>query len=370
MSALSKENRAEGYSLGMNEQPWIDGAPPSDALRMARRGLYLALLPIVAAAGCLAGGALNLHHDVMVILAWTFVGASVLGVVGGIMGFVARRKEKSAWATWAMILGFGLPIVDLALAALLIPVQRGRALRRRGRPRVPEDSDNSGWTGEPLELGGELPSEGLAEAWRAMAATETASIAAFASYSNQLLALGAPSELIEDAHRDAIDEIRHARMCYAVATAFDGRVRGAAPFPAAVMPLDRQPTLESLAIECARESCALEGASAIAAGRLADHPDLLPELRATLREIADDEARHAAHGWDALEWLMPQLEPKARRRVADAIAKLAEQIPKGAVDHDEWERFGIAGPTLWSNSVKQSVEVTLSRLTHVQGIAA
>lgn len=359
---LSKENPARGYSIDMNEQPWIDGQPPSDALKMARRGLYLTLLPIVAAAGCIAGQALRIDHDVSVILAWTFVGASVLGLIGGVLGFLARRKEKSAVATWAMILGFGMPIIDLVLGALLIPVQRGRALRRRGRARLPDDSSNEGWTGEALSIEGDLPRDELATAWRAMAATETASIAAFSSYSNQLLALGAPSTLIEDAHRDGLDEIRHARMCYAVATAFDGRVRGAAAFPAAVMPLDHAPTLQSLAIECARESCVLEGASAIAAGRLAEHPELLPELRDTLREIADDEARHAAHGWDALAWLLPRLDERGREQITNAIAELAEHTPKGAVDHDAWERFGVAGPTLWSESVRESVRDALQRL--------
>lgn len=360
---LSKENPSEGYSLGMNEQPWIDGQPASDALKMARRGLYLTILPIVAAAGCIAGQAMRLDHDVLVILAWTFVGASVLGLAGGVLGLLARRREKSSAATWAMILGFGMPIVDLVLGALLIPVQRGRAHRRRGKARLPGDSDNSGWQGTPLAI--ETPpalADGLAAAWRSLAATETASIAAFASYSTQLLAIGAPSTLIEDAHRDALDEIRHARLCYAAATAFDGRVRGAAPFPAAVMPLDHTPTLESLAIECARESCVLEGASAIAAGRLAEHPELLPELRATLREIADDEARHAAHGWDALDWLLPQLDTRSRERVVTEVTQIAEQIPRGVVEHDDWQRYGIAGPSLWGNAVRESVRAALTRL--------
>ena len=342
----------------MNDQPWIDGKPPSDALRLARRGLYLALLPSVAFGACAAGSALRASSDTMVVLAWTFLVASGLGLVGGILGFIARRKEKSGAATWAMILGFGVPIIEVALALLFLPVTRGRALRRRGKARLPEDVAGTGWRGDAPQLDERSPE--VAAAWRTLAATETASIAAFSSYSNQLLALGAPSALIEDAHRDALDEIRHARMCYAVATAFDGEVRGAAPFPAAVMPLDRVPTLESLAIECVRESCVLERASAIAAARLAEHPELMPELRATLREIADDEARHADHGWDALQWLLPQLDSSAR--VLDAVSDLARKVPRGVVDRDDWVRYGLASPTLWSEAVREAVQLAQQRL--------
>lgn len=317
----------------MDNEPWIDGKPPSDALVLARRGLYLALLPVVSFGACVVGNSMNAQHDTMVILAWTFLGATALGIVGGILGFISRRREKSAIANWAMFLGFVFPIFEILLGLYLIPVQRGRALRRRGKPRLPDNDNNDGWTSDPIRIGGDLPREQLADAWRTMAATETASIAAFASYANQLLALGAPSGLIEDAHRDALDEIRHARLCYGVATGFDGEVRGAAAFPAAVMPLDRTPTFESLALECLRESCVLEGASAYAAQHLAERAEL-SALRSVLDEIAVDEA----------------------------VAKLAENIPKGVVDRDDWERFGVAGPTLWSTAVRQSLSNALARL--------
>lgn len=352
----------------MSEQPWIDGAPPSDALRLARRGLLLAVLPLVSMGGCIVAAVARARNDLLIILMWIVVASWVLSIVGGVIGWTARRREKSRTAAWAMILGFGLPVLQLVAGALFLPFTRGRALRRGGRVRLPETKATSGWAADPIEL--EVESsirEQVARAWRAMAATETASIASFSSYSNQLLALGAPSELIEGAHRDALDEIRHARLCYAVATGIDGEVVGAAEFPAAVLPLDRTPTIESLAIECARESCVLEGASALAAHRLAALAR--PELRPTLSQIADDEARHAAHGWEALEWLLPQLDSRARERVVDEVRVLGNAIPESLVPHDDLEEYGIAGPSIWNQAVREAVEAFMQRLASARRAA-
>ena len=185
-----------------------------------------------------------------------------------------------------------------------------------------------------------------------MGATETASIASFASLSSQLLAVGAPSELIELAHRDAIDEIVHARLCYDIARDLDGRALGADAFPAATLPLDRQPTVASLALECLRESCVLEAASAKAAAALADGASDR-RIAEVLQTIADDEARHALHGWQMLDWLRAELDGDPGFEAV--LDRLRRSVPRAVVDHDRFETMGLAGPALWERSVQEAI---------------
>src|SRR6185436_7062049 len=76
----------------------------------------------------------------------------------------------------------------------------------------------------------------LAEAWARDALLEHASVASFGRFALELLAFGAPADLIEAAHRAALDEVRHARLCFALAGAYRGEALapGAFPFDGAV----------------------------------------------------------------------------------------------------------------------------------------
>ena len=58
----------------------------------------------------------------------------------------------------------------------------------------------------------------LAELWQADALMEHASIASFARFSLQLLALGAPARLVRDAQAAALDEVRHAEHAFSIAS--------------------------------------------------------------------------------------------------------------------------------------------------------
>ena len=49
----------------------------------------------------------------------------------------------------------------------------------------------------------------------------------FARFTLDLLALGAPSELVLAAQRAGLDEVRHARLCFALAARHSGESRGA-----------------------------------------------------------------------------------------------------------------------------------------------
>lgn len=58
---------------------------------------------------------------------------------------------------------------------------------------------------------------------------EHASVAAFSSFSLSLLALGAPSRLLRSCAMATLDEIRHAELCFALASEYLGRALAPAP---------------------------------------------------------------------------------------------------------------------------------------------
>jgi hypothetical protein len=70
----------------------------------------------------------------------------------------------------------------------------------------------------------------LAAEWERIGLLEHASIAAFARFALQLLALGAPRDLVEDAQRAMADETRHAELAFALASAYGGAARGPGRF--------------------------------------------------------------------------------------------------------------------------------------------
>src|SRR5207248_1646672 len=73
--------------------------------------------------------------------------------------------------------------------------------------------------------------EELARSWLVEARAEHASIAAFSALSLDLMAVGAPPRLLERAHRAALDEIVHARVCFALASAYAGEELAPGAFP-------------------------------------------------------------------------------------------------------------------------------------------
>jgi hypothetical protein len=140
----------------------------------------------------------------------------------------------------------------------------------------------------------------LAEAWANDAAMEHASVASFSRFSLALLAAGAPAELVELAHRAALDEVRHARLCFDLASRYAGETLGPGPFPFDAE-VHIEADLASLAASTAREGCLGETIAAmVASEQLARAKD--PAVRAALEEIAEDEAGHALLAWKTVAW--------------------------------------------------------------------
>jgi hypothetical protein len=197
-------------------------------------------------------------------------------------------------------------------------------VERAARTAAPVRSGERGW------IDGEAPSprvEGLpaetrarlAEAWARDGLFEHASVASFGRFALELLAAGAPSELVEAAHRAALDEVRHARLCLALAAAYAGEPVAPAPFPFGG-PVEVSADLADLAARAASEGCVGETLAAVqAAEQLARAED--PAVRAALAIIAEDEARHAELAWRTVAWAVRTGGERVREAVRDALTE-------------------------------------------------
>lgn len=275
----------------------------------------------------------------------------ILGVVGGLIGLrAARRGWKKRWshvaagavATLVGGIGGGLSVWFAMVTDMTW--FRGRQLRAGGKTLLPSTTGTSGWAIGALHPS--VPDEKRAEvarAWRHNAATEHASIAAFSRLSLDLMALGAPPSLVEDAHRDALDEARHARSCYALAAGVDGNADGPAPFPEVWKPREGALSVENLAVEALREGALLEDVAARTARSLSTRDDVDPVVREVLRGIAEDEARHAEHAWDVMLWCVRKGGVSVVTALEHAMAGFPERLVLEACADGALERWGIPG---------------------------
>ncbi|HEY6561111.1 MAG TPA: ferritin-like domain-containing protein [Polyangiaceae bacterium] len=178
----------------------------------------------------------------------------------------------------------------------------------------------------------ELPEDArliLAAHWSGMALLEHASVASFARFSLQLMAVGAPASLVEAAHRAALDEIEHARLTFRLASRYEGRPLGPGPLPFdGGVAVDA--SLAALAVATAREGCVGETVGAAEANALLERARD-PEVRAALALIARDEASHAELAWQTVRWALDQGDDTVRRAVAGAFSDELQR-PLGGSD--------------------------------------
>lgn len=176
--------------------------------------------------------------------------------------------------------------------------------------------------------------------WLEVAAMEHASVASFAAFTFQLLALGAPADLLRDTQQAALDEVEHARLAYGLASACLGEPLGPGP-------LDLHGAAPSYGLTevvrgLVREGCVGETVGAAEAAEAARRC-VDPHLRAVLERIAADEARHAALAWRSLRWLLQSGGPELRTRVHDAVAEASRELlaPGAGTDRAGLGRLGV-----------------------------
>lgn len=195
-------------------------------------------------------------------------------------------------------------------------------------PRVAELSALAGWcraTGS-LEASVDGLPKGLRDRvalhWTHGGLAEHASVASFARFTLQLLALGAPSELVSQAQAATADEIDHARRCFSIASAYGGVAVGPGPLSMDAA-LDGGQDLVTIAESVIREGCigeTLAAAEVAEAGEWAEHP----EIKTALAAIAADELRHAALAWRFLDWAVSRADDRERLQIFAFLEAMIE----------------------------------------------
>jgi hypothetical protein len=206
----------------------------------------------------------------------------------------------------------------------------GLPLGEGPEPRVAPEQPRSDWLADSAR-GGVQPStsalpaslrEWLAERWLADALDEHAAVAAFTRLSLALLGVGAPLGLVEAAQRAALDEVRHAELCFALAQAYSDRPLGPGGLPGALSPIALR-SLEQIALASLRDGCLGEGSAAALADHAARHASD-PRVRAAFSEIAGDESQHAELAWRIIDWCLSQ----GGLSVVVALSEARERLPQ------------------------------------------
>jgi hypothetical protein len=221
----------------------------------------------------------------------------------------------------------------------------GRPFLVHGRDRVANTITDSAWACLPSAPERTASRSVLAAAaahWARVGLMEHASIASFARFTLQLLALGAPPELVRDAQEAMGDETEHARLAFGLASAFAGRPLGPGP-----LAIDRALDgfdLRDFVATLIREGCVGETVAAIEAREALEHVTD-PAVRAVLETIARDDLRHAALAWQVLGWVVAS--GRADREIVygevlRAVREVHAQAQPTAED-EALRAFGVVG---------------------------
>ena len=185
--------------------------------------------------------------------------------------------------------------------------------------------------------------ETLAAGWTQAALMEHASIAAFARFALELLALGAPPSLVSDATLAMADEQRHAATCFALASAYAGAPLG--PGRLDVTHALGAVDLERVAVTTFLEGCIGETVAAVEARELAARA-VDGVVAETLRTIAADESRHSALAWRFLRWALERGGARLARTVTAVLERELDSVHRScdagaAAASDEASAHGV-----------------------------
>jgi hypothetical protein len=172
----------------------------------------------------------------------------------------------------------------------------------------------------------------LADAWAKDGLFEHASVATFARFAIQLLSVGAPARLLHETLAAGRDEIRHAELCFALASAYAGEPVEADCFPIGnTLRVDR--ALPAIVMETVVEGCIGETLAAMQAAaqlELATDPAVVAALAATI----EDESRHAELAWRVVAWAIRTGGADVRRAAERAFAGFRPPSPP-RIDMDD-----------------------------------
>jgi hypothetical protein len=202
------------------------------------------------------------------------------------------------------------------------PCGTGRPFLVGGAARVAGTRERADWASSLAPCLDGLDADdrtALAAHYTDVALMEHASIAAFARFALELLALGAPPELLTDTHAALSDETVHARDAFALASAYAGRRIGPS-----VLDVDRALT-ERERTDVVRtailEGCIGETVAAVEAAEALAHAED-PAVRAALERVVRDETRHAELAWRFVKWVLESNPSGLRDAALDALSSV------------------------------------------------
>ena len=373
-------------------------ARPFDAAAIARlriRSVAVVGISILfLVLGGMAAAALDTSRAVLVVGLLT-AAVSLYGAGAGLVSLIRSCRSQPETSAGPILLSLfatcanvGMSLVGVLVAWLsTMTFTRGRQLRRFGKvllPPIGASTAANDWT-NPLVDAAEIDfddvllDEGvddrtraaLAAQWRENGRTEHASVAAFARLTLDLMALGAPPALVAGAQRDALDEIKHAELCFGLARAIDGKSESPTSFPEAArartLSRIRNVALAELAVDSLVDGALHEGISARIVAKLARRA-ADPSIRAILKQIAADEGRHSAHGWDVVRFCLAEGGAPVAHALASAVRVLPETmmtpLPAEAAAGG-WERWGIMGSALEASEYTKARASVLRRVAEL-----
>ncbi len=169
-----------------------------------------------------------------------------------------------------------------------------------------------------------------------MARLEAASVFAFRRLARELVALRAPSSLVDRARGFAREEKHHTRLAASIAARFGEHARA----PRA--PRFALRHVERIARENAIEGCVRETYGALVAAWQASHAQS-KSVRRVFRRIARDETRHAALAWRVADLLDSRIDDRTKRRIASARKRALVDLRAELDREPSRELVGVAG---------------------------
>jgi hypothetical protein len=234
-------------------------------------------------------------------------------------------------------------------------VVEGCAVTSPAVPRGGWSSAASGAWPEAACLPARIRAE-LAARWLGDAALEHASVASFARFVLDLLAAGAPADLVRAAQAAMRDEIDHAERCYALGSRHAGRALGPGPLPIAGVTAGGP--LADIALRAVIEGCIGETMAAVVARRALE-VTTDPEARAALTVIARDEAAHAELAFRFVAWAARDEATlrELRRAVPRALEAAGRSVGEPAVTPDDaaLEAHGQPGGLLRAEASREAL---------------
>jgi hypothetical protein len=154
------------------------------------------------------------------------------------------------------------------------------------------------------------------------------------------MAVGAPAALLAECQQASLDEIEHARACFAIADRYLGEQHHAGPLD--LSGLHVATTLEEVAVRTFLDGCVEETIAALTARAQLDVATDR-EVRDTLERIVEDETRHAELGWKFVAWAVATGGARVTRALEAAARGLAREQPSAEPEPPSTERRAFHG---------------------------